>query len=206
MKHGFAFYITQFPTHTLVYGAFASVPIFLLWIYSSWLVVLFGAVAAAVMPEWRERAGQVDPVPGAQLLDALQILRVLWEAHRTGEVVTVMRLHGLVKLPIDRIEATLDAMSTAHWTGRVANGWALIKDAAEISVADVYRLLVFRLGAKLPARQSGQELDRLALELAAGVEENLRLSLEELFRQAAAGGEPSELSDQRSAANVLRLG
>ncbi|MGH8701784.1 MAG: YihY family inner membrane protein [Burkholderiales bacterium] len=206
MKQGFAFYITQFPTYRLVYGAFASFPIFLLWIYLSWVVVLFGAVTAAVLPEWRERAAQVDPVPGAQFLDALQILRVLWEAHRAGEVVTVMRLHGIVKLPIDRIEATLDAMSTAHWTGRVANGWALTQDAAEVSVADVFRLLVFRPGARLPARQSGQALDRLALELAGGAEDNLGLSIEELFRQAAAGGEPADASDPRSAANVLRIG
>ncbi|MGH8632982.1 MAG: YihY family inner membrane protein [Burkholderiales bacterium] len=206
MKNGFAFYIAQFPTYKLVYGAFASVPIFLLWIYLSWVVVMLGAVTAAVMPEWRERAAQVDPVPGAQFLDALQILRVLWEAHRQGEVVTVMRLHGIVKLPIDRIEATLDAMSIAHWTGRVANGWALTRDAAEVSVADVYRLLVFRPGARLPARQSGQALDRLALELAGSAEDNLRLSIEELFRQAAAGGEPADAADQPSAANVLRIG
>ena len=58
MKRGFAFYITQFPTYKLVYGAFAGVPIFLLWIYLSWLVVLIGAVTAAVMPEWRERTGR----------------------------------------------------------------------------------------------------------------------------------------------------
>jgi membrane protein len=206
MKHGFAFYITQFPTYKLVYGAFASVPIFLLWIYLSWVVVLFGAVTAAVMPEWRERAAQVEPVPGAQFLDALQILRVLWEAHRTGEVVTVMRLHDVVKLPFDRIEASLHAMSAARWTGRVANGWALIMDAAEVRVADVYRLLVFGAGARLPARQSGQELDRLALELTGSVEERLGLSLEELFRRAAADGEPSALSDQLSAANARRLG
>ena len=206
MKHGFALYVTQFPTHRLVYGAFASVPIFLLWIYLSWVVVLFGAVTAAVLPEWRERATQVEAVPGAQFLDALQILRVLWEAHRRGEVVTALRLHGIVKLPFDRIEAALHAMSAVHWTGRVANGWALIKDAAEVSVADVYRLLVFRHGARLPARQSGQELDRLALEIAGGVEENLGMSLEELFRRAAAGGEPVGSGDQRSTANVLRLG
>ena len=206
MKQGFAFYIAQFPTYKLVYGAFASVPIFLLWIYLSWVVVLLGAVTAAVLPEWRERAAQVDPAPGTQFLDALQILRVLWEAHHQGEVVTVMRLHGVVKLSLDRIEATLDAMSAARWTGRVANGWVLIKDTAEITVADVYRLLVFRSGARLPARQSGQELDRLALEITGGFEANLGLSLEELFRRAVAGGAPSGLGDQRSAANVLRLG
>lgn len=54
-KHGFALFVAHFPTYTLVYGAFASVPIFLLWIYLSWVVVLLGAVTAAVMPEWRER-------------------------------------------------------------------------------------------------------------------------------------------------------
>jgi hypothetical protein len=44
------------------------------------------------------------------------------------------------------------------------------------------------------------------LEIAGGIEENLGLSLEELFRRAAAGGEPSGTSDQQSPANVLRLG
>jgi membrane protein len=186
MKHGFAFYITQFPTYKLVYGAFASVPIFLLWIYLSWLVVLFGAVVAAVMPEWRERAVQVEPVPGAQFLDALQILRVLWEAHHTGKVVTLFQLQDVVRLPMDHIEATLDAMEAAHWVGRTGNGWALLRAAAEISMADIYHLFVFRPGARLPARQSGQELDLLALELAGGIEDSLKLSLDELFRRAAA--------------------
>jgi len=44
---------------------------------------------------------------------------------------------------------------------------------------------VFRPGAKLSSRQSGQELDRLAHELACGVEERLQLSLEDLFYRAA---------------------
>ena len=205
MKHGFASYITHFPTHKVVYGAFASVPIFLMWIYLSWVVVLFGAVAAAVMPEWRERASQADPVPGGQFLDALQILRVLWEAHRAGDIVPLLRLHAIVKLPVDRTEAVLDAMDAAHWVGRVGRGWALIRDAAEVSVADVYHLFVFRAGAKLPARQSGQELDRLAQELAGGVEGSLQLTLEELFRRASAGGDLAQ-TEPKSAANVRRLG
>jgi membrane protein len=45
----FAIYITHFPTYTLVYGTFSVVPIFLLWIYFSWVVVLFGAVITATL-------------------------------------------------------------------------------------------------------------------------------------------------------------
>jgi membrane protein len=198
MKHGFAAYVTHFPTYRTVYGAFASIPIFLLWIYLSWVVVLSGAVAAAVMPEWRERASQVKPVPGSRFLDALQILRVLWEAHHTGDTVSVQRLHGIVKLSLDRIEAILEAMSAAHWVGQAAHGWTLTKDAGEIAVADVYHEFVFRTDARLPIRQSGHELDRLAVELAGSIEGNLGMPLEDLFRRA--GG------DQRSGANVLRLG
>ena len=194
MKHGFALYITQFPTHKLVYGAFASVPIFLLWIYLSWLVVMSGAVISAVLPEWRERASQVEAMPGAQFLDALQILRILWEAHRGGEIVTLYRLHAEVKLPIDRLEAMLDAMSDVRWAGRVGRGWALTRDAGAIRVADVYHLFIFRVGAKLPSRQSGQELDRLALDLVGGIEERLQLSVEELFESAA---EPVPASPRR---------
>ncbi|HEU0289649.1 MAG TPA: YihY family inner membrane protein [Burkholderiales bacterium] len=205
MKHAFALYITHFPTHKVVYGAFASVPIFLLWIYLSWLVVLFGAVVAAVLPEWRERASQVESVPGAQFLDALQILRVLWEAHRIGDVVTAPRLHAVVRLPIDRIEAMLEEMGTAHWVGKVDRGWTLTKDASEISAADVYRLFVFRAGALLPLRQLGQEFDRLTLDLADSIDGGLRLKLDELFLRAAGGG-PSDAGDLRPVASVHRPG
>ena len=49
-KRGFALYISYFPTYTMIYGAFAAIPIFLLWVYISWLVVLLGATLTAVLP------------------------------------------------------------------------------------------------------------------------------------------------------------
>jgi len=50
-KHGFAFYLTQVPTYRLVYGAVAALPLFLIWIYLCWLIVLAGAAVTATLEE-----------------------------------------------------------------------------------------------------------------------------------------------------------
>lgn len=62
-KLGFAMYVRYFPTYTVIYGAFAAIPIFLLWIYISWLVVVIGATITAVLPQY-DVAVSV-PGPGA---------------------------------------------------------------------------------------------------------------------------------------------
>ena len=54
LQKAFAFYLVKFPSYTVVYGAFSTVPIFLLWLYLSWAVVLVGALVAATLPEFRE--------------------------------------------------------------------------------------------------------------------------------------------------------
>ena len=59
-KLGFALYVRNFATYTMIYGTFAAVPIFLLWIYLSWLVVLLGATIAALLPR-HERAFHANP-------------------------------------------------------------------------------------------------------------------------------------------------
>lgn len=55
MKRGFALYVTKFPTYTMVYGAFAVIPLFLLWLYLSWAVVMLGASLTAFLLDHRER-------------------------------------------------------------------------------------------------------------------------------------------------------
>jgi len=51
-KQGFAMYVAYAPMYSVVYGAFAAFPFFLLWVYLSWLIVLLGAELAAALGEW----------------------------------------------------------------------------------------------------------------------------------------------------------
>ena len=52
VKHGFASFVLSFTNYEVIYGALAAIPIFLIWIYASWLVFLIGAELTAVLEEF----------------------------------------------------------------------------------------------------------------------------------------------------------
>lgn len=54
MQKGFGLYLSNFPSYTLIYGAFATIPIFLVWLYLSWAVILVGALIAATLHEFHK--------------------------------------------------------------------------------------------------------------------------------------------------------
>lgn len=80
MKAGFTWYISKFPTYMIIYGAFATLPIFLLWIYLSWLVILMGATVACLLPALRLHKWANKRHCGASAVDAINILYYLWQA------------------------------------------------------------------------------------------------------------------------------
>lgn len=136
-KRGFALYIAQFPTYTLIYGAFAAIPIFLLWLYLSWVVVLFGATLTAMLPSWRAAHALRADAPGRELFDALAVLRVL---ARAGSALGVGLITAQTGLTPERCERVLERCATLGWTARTGrDSWLLARDARAIRVADVVR-------------------------------------------------------------------
>ena len=142
-KRGFAIYLSRVPTYTLIYGAFATIPIFLIWLYLSWLVVLTGAIFTAMLPVFRAKPER-HRVPGEELADALGVLGALARAHHDGRVVRLNNLARQLRLLPDRVEQILERAGALGWAARTdRDGWVLTRDAETIQVADVYRAFVF---------------------------------------------------------------
>ena len=142
-KRAFAVYLSKVPTYTLIYGAFATIPIFLVWLYTSWLVVLTGAIFTAMLPVFRAKPERYR-VPGEDLADALGVLGALAEAHREGHVIGLNTLARQQRILPDRCEQILERAAVLGWAARTErDGWVLARDASTIQIAEIYRAFVF---------------------------------------------------------------
>jgi membrane protein len=141
-KRGFAIYLTRFPGYTLIYGAFATIPIFLVWLYLSWVVVLAGATLSAMLPAYRYAEGR--PIPGRDFADARAVLSVLARAQSRGGAVRLRQISDTVRLMPHRCEAVLERAARLGWTARTdKDSWVLARDADTLRVADLYRVYAF---------------------------------------------------------------
>ncbi|MGE5514684.1 MAG: YihY family inner membrane protein [Bacteroidota bacterium] len=79
LRWGFGFYVTSSKAYANLYGAVAAVPIFLFWMFLSWVVVLMGAEVTAALPEWRAGYHEAETkARGARRLTlALDVLALL---------------------------------------------------------------------------------------------------------------------------------
>ncbi|MBS4097355.1 MAG: YihY family inner membrane protein [Sulfuricella sp.] len=145
MKKLFALYLTTFPTYTLVYGAFAILPIFLVWVYLSWLTILFGAVMAAALPYWHRSIRGHENTPAFQFAQALIALRVLYQAWLGGAALPLAEIQAHLQVGLDESEDILMRLEKAHWVSRTAShAWLLSCDPDALSVAEIFREFVFR--------------------------------------------------------------
>jgi len=187
-KRIFAAFVIHLPSYTIVYGAVALFPIFLIWIYTCWVITLFGAVITASLPVVKYERWWHVPRPGSRFVDAMTLLETLFNA-RVRSVQAGMsswEIRQKTRLGFDEIERLLTQMTKAGWVGRLhadegitkkpvplagSEWWVLLANPAVIPVSQVYRLFVFE--AQADARLSK------TVELA--IEQGLQQTLEDFF-------------------------
>jgi membrane protein len=115
-----ALYLAKVPTYSAVYGAFATVPILLVWIYVAWVIVLFGAVIAAYLPSLVAGTRRRGGGHGWQFQLALEVLRELHGARTSARRgLSAPQLSAALELDALQLEPVLETLVALDWIGRV---------------------------------------------------------------------------------------
>lgn len=167
-KSGMAWYLSSASTYSTVYGAFASAPIFLLWLYLGWVIVLLGAVVAAYAPSLQMRAVRQPNTPGHRFALALAVLGRLAEARRGGQrglaltdIAAVLRTDPL------QVEPVLDELITHDWVARLDEGGnqrhVLLCEPHQTPASALIDRLLLSPDASVIAFRTRANFDRLTL-------------------------------------------
>jgi membrane protein len=119
-KRSLAWYVGLMPTYSMVYGAFATVPIFLLWIYVAWVIVLWGAVIAAYAPSLSMRITRLPATPGHRFTLALSVIGELARAkQRQHHGLTLAELAAAMATDPLQVEPCVEALQALDWVARL---------------------------------------------------------------------------------------
>jgi membrane protein len=120
-KKALAVYLSSVPTYSVVYGAFATVPILLVWIYVAWVIVLLGAALTAYLPSLIDGGLRRRLTQGGPFQLALEVLRALDGGRQRGEKgLTLGQLCAALQVDALRLEPVLEALMALDWMGQLS--------------------------------------------------------------------------------------
>jgi membrane protein len=179
LKVGFSIYIGATSFYSTVYGALAVIPIFLLWMYISWMAVLLGAVVAAALPNWRidGRMGNI-PGGGVRLGLGLALIAALARAQRRGETRSTPALAAELGVATTVIDEHIKPLAEAGFAAHTQSGrWVLAWSPESATLHDLYEALHLPLAGRWSdqvsapwQRQVAPAMDRIVKAEAAAMQ------------------------------------
>ncbi len=119
-KKALSLYLASVPTYSLIYGAFATLPILLVWIYVAWVIVLMGAVIAAYLPSLLAGVARRGGGHGWQFQLAIEVLQQLHhyrDIALRGADASSMARH--LRVSVLQLEPALEALTALGWIGQL---------------------------------------------------------------------------------------
>jgi len=146
-KHAFGEFVSRGTTGS-IYGAFAVLPLFLIWIYLSWYVVLFGAAITATLPRLRATRFADEMLAGNQFVTSVALLKALLQAKQSKTpAVRPVELARQIRMSIDETDALLEALEKLGYVRRLAvtragrrddHDWMLICDENAMTLKPLF--------------------------------------------------------------------
>lgn len=188
-RWGFTLFVSNAQTYQQIYGVLATIPIFLLWVYLSWVIAILGASIAASLSAYEYHAPAQTLAEGAEFLGLLVVLQHFVEAQRQGCSVdpATVRLREPY-LSSSSIACYFADLQRADLIQRgEAGGWLLSRSLDSTDLLRVYRHTGYRL--PLQPEQEAQTLGialpptliELLAALARTLDQTLGARLDEAF-------------------------
>ena len=140
----FAWYMGNFDGYRSIYGAFAAVPFFLLWLNLLWTLLLGGAVLTSSLSYWQGEAFRRGFDSRGRFDDVLKILLLLDAAQKEGRTLSVQEFRRHINMGYDELGELLEKLARYGYIYSGRQGWVLKTGADSIELGELFKLFVYR--------------------------------------------------------------
>jgi len=147
-KLGFAFYVTELANYERLYGALGTLPVFLIWLYLIWVVLLLGAEVVFCLqhPEQSHKQGLFFFRPGIQKFYSHLILLRAAQAMRQGKNLYLSELATETSIPDNILQELMDRLCEKSLLREVVSddpqgAWVLAIDAESLSLNAIHEAM-----------------------------------------------------------------
>lgn len=193
-------------SYQFIYGTFAAIPLFLLWIYTSWTIVLAGAEVAHASANYGGRSSRLS-----DFVAALGVLESVWRHHERGtllrerEILQRNYLFGHYTLSAEQWPRLRNALLAAGLIKDGSNGeYVLARNLQHFTLNELYQCFEHALPLNTPLPTTAppwlQQLQQRFAHVREFQSEQLQLPLATLFQNAETTNTESTNAENENAA------